>query len=140
MIAVKFLYVLLLVIAVSFSSEVVVEEPWVREPPPTSKVAGAFMVILNKGKEADTLVSVSSDIADRTEIHKTIMKNGRMSMRRVNSIVIKPGSKVEFKPGGYHIMLIGLKKSIREGERVKIELEFKRAGTLRVDFPVKKDF
>ncbi len=140
MIAVRFVYALLLVAALSFSSEVVVKEPWVREPPPTSRVAGGFMVILNKGKQADTLVSVSSDVAERTEIHKTIMKDGRMSMKRVDSMVIKPGEEVEFKPGGYHIMLIGLKKPLREGDKVSIELQFKKSGTLRVEFPVKKDF
>ncbi len=83
-----------------------VKDAWVREVPPTSKMSAAYMVIENKGKEADRLVDASNNVSEITELHETV--EGRM--RRVKAIEIPAGGKVELKPGGLHIMLINLKK------------------------------
>ena len=73
----------------------------------------------------------------RFEIHEMSMDNGVMKMRSVkNGIEIKPGQAVEFKPGGYHVMFIGLNKPFEQGEHVKATLKFEKAGDVSVDFTV----
>ncbi|MFN3976617.1 MAG: copper chaperone PCu(A)C [Aquificaceae bacterium] len=111
-----------------------VKDAWVREVPPTSKMSAAYMIIENKGNEADKLIEASNNASKITEIHETI--GGKM--RRVNALEIPAGSKVELKPGGYHIMLINLNKPLKEGEKVEITLKFEKSGEIKVEAPVKK--
>ncbi|MFN7065994.1 MAG: copper chaperone PCu(A)C [Aquificaceae bacterium] len=111
-----------------------VKDAWVREVPPTSKMSAAYMIIENKGKEVDKLVDASNNASQITEIHETV--EGKM--RRVKALEIPAGSKVELKPGGYHIMLINLNKPLKEGEKVEITLKFEKSGEIKVDAPVKK--
>ena len=111
-----------------------VKDAWVREVPPTSKMSAAYMVIENKGSEADKLIDANNNASQITEIHETV--EGRM--RRVKALEIPVGSKVELKPGGYHIMLINLNKPLKEGEKVEITLKFEKSGEIKVEAPVKK--
>ena len=92
-----------------------VSNPFTRATPPGAKVAGAFMLIENQGKEADRLVSASSPVAGLVEIHEMAMEGGLMKMRAVKSIDLKPGATVELRPGGYHVMLEDLKQPLKEG-------------------------
>ncbi len=111
-----------------------VKDAWVREVPPTSKMSAAYMVIENKGKEADKLVDASNNVSEITELHETI--EGRM--RRVRAIDIPADRKVELKPGGLHVMLINLKKPLKEGDTVELTLKFEKSGEVKVQAPVKK--
>ncbi|MEJ7555122.1 MAG: copper chaperone PCu(A)C [Aquificaceae bacterium] len=111
-----------------------VKDAWVREVPPTSKMSAAYMVIENKGKEADRLVDASNNVSEITELHETV--EGRM--RRVKAIEIPAGGKVELKPGGLHIMLINLKKPLKEGDTVELTLKFEKSGEVKVQAPVRK--
>ncbi|ADC89825.1 protein of unknown function DUF461 [Thermocrinis albus DSM 14484] len=113
--------------------KVEVRDAWVRAVPPVSKVSAAYMVLKNNGDKPEKLLSASSSVAHHVELHET--QDGKM--RRVKFIEIPPGSQVELKPGGYHIMLIGLKKPLKEGEKVSITLHFE-SGKLTVEAPVKK--
>lgn len=111
--------------------------PWARMTPAGAKVGGGYLAIENKGTEPDRLVSVTAEIADRAEIHEMTVKDGVMNMRMLaDGIEIPAGGEVKLAPGGYHLMLIGLKQPLKEGERFKGTLTFAKAGTVDVEFKV----
>lgn len=111
--------------------------PWSRATPAGAKVGGGYLSIENKGATPDRLVSVSAPFAGRTEIHEMATKDGVMTMRPMaDGVTVPPGQKVEFKPGGYHIMFMDLKAPLKQGERVKGTLTFEKAGTVEVEFQV----
>ncbi len=111
--------------------------PWARATPKGASVGGAYMKIVNTGSAPDRLVGGTTEIASRFELHEMSMDNGVMKMRSVaDGIEIKPGQTVEFKPGGYHVMLVGLKSGLEQGQHVKATLEFEKAGKVDVEFVV----
>lgn len=111
--------------------------PWSRATPHGAQVAGGYMTITNQGSSADRLVSVSSDISDKAEIHEMAVKDGVMTMRPVEGgLEIPAGATVELKPGGYHLMLMGLKRPLAKGESFPASLTFEKAGSVTVEFRV----
>ena len=114
-----------------------ISSPWVRATPKGAPVGGGYMIISNGGDTSDRLIDGTSDASNRCEIHEMRMDNGVMKMRPVaGGIEIKPGQTIEFKPGGYHVMFVGLKKPFERGQHVKATLHFEKAGNVAVDFPV----
>ena len=114
-----------------------ISAPWARATPKGAQVGGGYMTITNTGSAPDRLVSGTTDISSRFEIHEMTMDNGVMRMRPVDKgIEIKPGQTIEFNPGGYHIMFVGLKQGLEKGQHVKATLEFEKAGKVDVDFTV----
>ena len=110
---------------------------WARATPKGASIGGGYMKITNTGGAPDRLVGGASDVSSRFEVHEMSMDNGVMKMRPVGQgIEIKPGETVEFKPGGYHVMFIGLKNGLEKGQHVKATLEFEKAGKVDVDFTV----
>ncbi len=103
--------------------------------PAHGAVSGAFMLIKNSNAEADLLLKASSDAAEMVQIHETTMQAGVMSMAEVPGITIPTGSAVELKPGSYHIMLIGLKRELKQGETISINLSFQNAGDIGFEIP-----
>ena len=111
--------------------------PWSRATPSGAKVGGGYLSIENTGTAADRLVSVSVPFAARAEIHEMAVKDGIMTMRPLDQGVEVPaGAKIEFKPGGYHIMFLELKQQLKQGESLKGTLTFVKAGTVDVEFKV----
>lgn len=111
--------------------------PWSRATPAGAKVGGGYLSIENTGTAADRLVSVSVPFAARSEIHEMAVKDGIMTMRPMDAGVELPaGTKVEFKPGGYHIMFMELKQQLKQGEMMKGTLTFEKAGAVDVEFKV----
>lgn len=111
--------------------------PWSRATPAGAKVGGGYLSIENTGGTADRLVSVSAPFAGRTEIHEMATVNGIMTMRPMDTGVEVPaGGKVEFKPGGFHIMFMELKQPLKQDERLKGTLTFEKAGPVEVEFKV----
>jgi hypothetical protein len=116
---------------------IVIEQPWARATPGGADVAGGYLTITNIGKEPDRLVSVSSPRAGRVEVHEMKMEDGVSKMRPVpGGIEIGPGQKVELKPNGYHVMFMNLRAPFKQGETVKGQLRFEKAGTLDIGFKV----
>ena len=71
------------------------------------------------------------------EVHEMTMTDGVMKMRRLQTgLEIKPGQSVELKPGGYHLMVVGLKEALKDGQTVKGTLVFEKAGTIEVEYGV----
>lgn len=116
--------------------DVVIEQPWSRATP--AKVGGAYMTLRNNGVVPDKLIKVTSPVAERVEIHETKIEGGMAMMRPVAAIELKRRSSVQLKPGGMHVMLIGLSRPLKEGERIKLALTFERAGTFEIEARVEK--
>lgn len=116
--------------------DIVIEQPWSRATP--VKVGGAYMTLRNNGAAADKLVKVASPVAERVEIHETKIDGGMAMMRPVGAVEVKGHSSVQLKPGGLHVMLMGLRRPLKEGERIKLVLTFERAGTIEIEAPVEK--
>ena len=116
----------------------VIDHPWSRATPGGAKVGGGYLTVENKGAASDRLVAATAPaIAGRTEIHEMAVTNGVMTMRPLaDGIAIPAGGKVEFKPGGYHVMFMELKQPLRQGERFKGTLTFEKAGSVEVEFAV----
>jgi hypothetical protein len=111
--------------------------PWTRATPSGAKVAGGYLVIRNTGSAADRLIGGSIEIAGKVELHEMALKDGIMTMRpQPGGLEIAPGATLEFKPGGYHIMFVALKRQLKQGERVKGTLTFEKAGSVEVEYAV----
>lgn len=110
--------------------------PWARATPKGATVGAGYLTITNKGTEPDRLIGGSAAPASRFEVHTTVMENGVARMRQVNGLEIKPGETVELKPGGMHVMLMGLKQPLTNGQTVKGTLVFEKAGTVAIEFAV----
>ena len=109
--------------------------PWARATPKGASVGGAYLTITNTGSAPDRLVGGASVVAKQVQVHEMTMVNGVMEMRPVaGGLEIKPGSTVTLKPGGYHIMFVGLRQPLKPGEHFKVTLEFAKAGKVDVDF------
>jgi copper(I)-binding protein len=114
-----------------------IDHPWSRAVPKGATVAAGYLTIKNTGTEPDRLVSGSTPVAGKFEIHEMSMDKGVMRMRPVPAgIVIKPGEAVELKPQSMHIMMTGLKQPIEKGKSFKGSLVFEKAGAVEVDFAV----
>jgi len=116
---------------------IAVSGAWTR--PAAAGINGAgYLIIVNHGRLADTLIGVTSPAAARGSIHQSAMAaNGVMTMRQLPSLAIAPGATVRFAPGGYHLMLEGLKRPLKVGETVPAVLTFAKAGRAPVTFTVR---
>ncbi len=114
-----------------------ISAPWARATPKGASVGGGYMTITNTGTATDHLIGGSTAVASRFEIHEMKIDNGVMKMRLVvGGIEIKPGQTVQLNPSGYHVMLVGLKQQLKQGDHFKATLEFEKAGKVDVDFTV----
>jgi copper(I)-binding protein len=119
--------------------ELVISGPVAKAPPPSAPVAGGFMTITNNGSQADRLVSVSAPFAQKVEIHEMSMDGDVMKMRPVaGGLEIPAGGSVELKPGGYHVMFMGLAERLKDGESRKAVLTFEKAGSVEVEFTIQE--
>ncbi|MCC6313003.1 MAG: copper chaperone PCu(A)C [Thermomicrobiales bacterium] len=98
----------------------------------------AYMIIRNTGKEDDRLVAVKTEVARVAEIHEVRHKGGVMEMRPLeHGLEIDDGEAVTLEPGGYHIMLIGLTRDLKAGDRFELILRFEHAGEVAVPAEVR---
>jgi copper(I)-binding protein len=117
--------------------DLVIGHPWSRATPGGAKVGGGYLTITNNGSAPDKLLSATTAAADHVEIHEMATKDGVMTMRhQPNGVTIEPGKTVAFAPGGYHLMLMGLKGPLKEGDRLKATLAFEKAGPIDVTINV----
>jgi hypothetical protein len=114
-----------------------IENLYARPTVPMQRSGGAYLVIENKGKDADKLVAVSSPIAQSVQIHTMSMQGDVMKMREVDGVELKPASKIEMAPGhGYHLMMIGLRQPLKAGDKFPMTLTFEKAGKAEVSVVV----
>jgi periplasmic copper chaperone A len=119
------------------SNSIVIDKPFSRATPGGSQVGIGYMSITNKGVAADRLVSASSPAAEKVQIHEMTMQNGVMKMRELpNGLPIEAGRTVSLAPGGNHLMLVGLKAPLKQGDKVPVTLNFEKAGKIKVTLDV----
>lgn len=113
-------------------------QPWARATPKGASSGAGYLTITNKGTTPDRLTScVASDVSAQCQIHTMTMENGVMKMRPVEGgLEIKPGETVTLKPSSFHVMLVDLKHPLEQGTTVAATLQFEKAGTVKIEFPV----
>lgn len=115
------------------SKGVTVAHPWARATPGGATVGVAFMEIRTDKGVTDRLIGAASPAAGRVEVHTHIMDGDVMKMRRVEAVDLKEGSSLILKPMGEHLMLFDLNAPLKEGDLVKIQLKFEKAGTIDIE-------
>lgn len=110
---------------------------WAR-PASQGKTSGAYLKIDNGTASRDTLLAVSSKVAEKAELHKSVLhKDSTISMQPAGRQIIAPGTELHLKPGELHIMLIDLKSELSTGDSLSLSLKFARVGTKKITLPVK---
>ncbi|MGB1106385.1 MAG: copper chaperone PCu(A)C [Alphaproteobacteria bacterium] len=111
----------------------------IRATAPGMTATGGYLTIHNHSGEADRLVGVTADFAAKAEIHTMIHENGVMKMRALrDGIEIPAGGMVELAPGGLHLMLMGLTRTLQAGQMLEVELTFASGKTRRLSAHVKR--
>ena len=117
---------------------ITVSDAWARPSPMMERAGAAYLVLRNNGAADDKLLSVESDVAKTIELHETKESNGMMAMSPVPNVPVPAYGKAELKPGGYHVMLIGLTRELKVGDKVQLTLNFEKAGKIPVTAEVKE--
>ena len=113
-------------------------EPWLKATQSGKPVTGGYLTIRNDGKNDDFLLGASAAFSGKTEIHEMKITNDIMQMRPLpEGLSIPAGKTVMLKPGGYHVMFMGLNHPLSEDEDFEVLLDFKHAGSIRVMFEAK---
>lgn len=118
--------------------EIQVRHPWSRATPPGAKVAVGYMEIRNHGTQPDRLLSASTALAQRVEMHITRQEGEVVKMRQVKSFEVPARERYELRPGGAHLMLVDIARPLKKGERFAMKLVFERAGELEVELEVQE--
>ena len=116
--------------------ELTVESPWARASAGAARAGAAYLKIVNAGAENDRLIGVSAPVAERVELHTHTISEGVMRMRKVDAVPVPGGKSAELTPSGHHVMLIGLRAPLKEGETFPLTLTFDKAGTITVTVAV----
>ena len=132
-----FFYFLFLLSAPGDSIQV--KDAWIR-PADTGMNSALYFKMVNESDKADTLYKVTLEDAGMVMIHESYKKGDMMAMRMVNDIVIKPHSTFELKPGGFHIMLMMLKKDLKKDDEKEFELYFKSGKKIKEKAVIKDKF
>ncbi|MBA1201001.1 copper chaperone PCu(A)C [Pseudomonas capeferrum] len=129
----------LLGMAVPALAETTVSDAWVRASVPHQQATGAFMILT--ASNDSKLVGVDSPIAKTVQIHEMTMNGDVMGMKQVSAVELPAGKPVALDPNGYHVMLMGLVRQVKEGEQVPLTLTLEDAKgerqTLEVQAPVR---
>ena len=124
--------------AQSASEGIMVHDPYARAMPPGQPNSGAFMTFKNMDSAAHAVVSAESPVSKVVELHTHIHENGMMMMRRIEKIDIPANGETVLKPGGLHVMFIGLKQDLKVGQTVPVTLTFEDGSTKKITAPVRK--
>ena len=135
----------LVFVSVSVSAEDIVKgdltisKTWTRATPPKARNGGGFAEIKNTGSKADRLIAAASPAAKKVELHEMTVTDGIMKMREMeDGIDVPAGETVALKPGGLHIMFMGLNEPFKEGGTVPVVLTFEKAGDVEIVLDVNK--
>jgi copper(I)-binding protein len=125
----------LLASATSARAAVEVVQPWSRPAAAGTNGIG-YMLLVNKGPKADVLEKIESPLAARVEMHSSSMAGGVMTMAREDRVPVPAGGQVTFGPGAYHLMLIGLTRTLKAGDQVPATFSFASGTRIKAAFTV----
>ncbi len=132
------LILLLSVVITASAADLTAGDAWARATAPSAGAGGVFMTLKNSGKNAGALLSARSDVADSVELHThTKGDDGVWRMGPVARIEVPAGGETVLKPGGLHVMLIGLKHGLSTGSTLDLTLTFADGATQTLAVPVR---
>lgn len=123
-------------VPLAFAQGVQVVDAWSRPTPPGMDIGVAYFTIRNAGKP-DRLLRASSPVAKSAELHVSAVQGGVMRMEGLSSVEVGAGASVSFEPSGQHIMLVGLKHPLKEGDAFSMTLTFANAGPVQTSVRVR---
>jgi len=124
------------VFASTVYAEVKVHDAWVRLLPPSVKTTAAYLTL--NSTQLDRLIAVESPIAEKVEMHESVMENGMMSMSQITSVLLTENTDATLSPQGKHLMVIGLKRPLVKGENIELKLSFEKSDPLIVNATVEQ--
>lgn len=124
-------------IAAVFGADIEIEGAYARASIPNVPNSAAFFVIKNNSDKDIAITSANSDIAEKNELHTHIKENKMMKMIKIEKLVVPAKSSLELKSGGDHVMLMGLKKELKAGDEINLELSFSDGDKKSIKVPVK---
>ena len=116
---------------------ITVTDAWARTSPMMDRAGVAYMALQNNSSVDDKLLSAQSDIAKTIELHETKQSGDMMEMSPIPNIPVPGNGKAELKPGGLHMMLIGLNRELKAGDKINFTLFFDKAGQVPVTVEVR---
>ena len=116
-----------------------VEDPWLREAPPSARVLGLFMQLHNAGDRELVIQEATSPVCERVEIHRTVVEDGVARMIAQPELRLAPGETISLEPGSYHLMLIGPTRPLLAGDEVELQIRYNDDQELAILVPVRSD-
>ena len=124
-----------ILIAAGDAPQITVEHPWARASAGAAKTGAAYMTITDQG-QPDQLIGASTPAAATAELHESMSDMGTMKMRPLAGLPLKPGEPLKLSPGGYHVMLFGLKTPLKAGDTFPLTMQFEHAPPMTVTVTV----
>ncbi len=122
----------------SANDKLEIDDAWIAEAPPVSKVMAAYMEIENETLQHRQAVSMQCKEFERAEFHRTVEKDGIASMKHQQVLNIPAGSQLELEPGGYHIMLFNPARHLLAGDKTSCNMKFDDGTTIAIELEVRK--
>ncbi|WP_296810005.1 copper chaperone PCu(A)C [Thiocapsa sp.] len=122
----------------AFGAELSIDDPYARAVPPGQPNSAVFMSLENQTGTNQALVGAESAVSEIVELHTHVEEDGMMRMRRIEKIEVPAGETVTLKPGGLHVMLIGLKQPLEPDDAVDLTLIFEDGSRMPVQAPVRR--
>jgi periplasmic copper chaperone A len=119
------------------SKPVFVDQAWVRLNANPQAPSAAYFTV-HGGSVPVTLRAVTAEAATRIEMHESLMQDGQMTMARIDSVAVPAGEKVEFRPGGRHVMLWGINDGVKAKGTMQFTFVFSNGDRILVDAPIRK--
>jgi len=121
------------------TSELAVSQAWSRAMPPSAPTGAVYFVLENRGQQPQRLIGAQTSRAEKTELHTHVQQGDMMKMQQVEAVDVPAGGKVEFKPGGNHLMMFGLKQPLVAGESFPVTLQFEDGGEITTEVSIEVD-
>jgi copper(I)-binding protein len=118
------------------AGDLMIKDAVVRAMPPGVPNTSGYLTIVNAGAKPDALVSASCDCARSVEPHLSHVMDGQAMMMPTGPVTVPAKGQVSFSPGGYHLMVMGLKTPLKDGSVQEMTLKFRHAGSVKVPFRV----
>ncbi len=116
-------------------SPVMVQDAWARATSAAATTGAVYLTIVDHGGP-DRLIGFATPVASTAQLHETTMQGNVMKMRPVAGLAVTDKGPVTLGPGGYHVMLVGLKRPLRQGETFPLSVTFEKAGTIQISVAV----
>lgn len=131
------LFALLLLLPTQALAEITIERAWVRLPPPVADTAAAYMTIRNHGDHDVEITAIETTIATNPEFHSMDMDGEMMMMKKMEKVIVPAHGGISFDPGGNHLMLTGLTRTLKTGEHLMIILKTSEGNSIMVHAEVR---